>query len=160
MIASCLREDKKRGLAVVLRGEGVSPLCLVRAVYDGGLQCWKPDYPFGLHLSDFLSWPSRKEAIQCAKDLRWPRNMVTNLGTRFSRGYGLRWNLQYPYFLAPNWSDEKVKSVICAHMSEAELMLREIYDEHGACRSLPGRQPDNGAAPEAPVEAAPGGPNE
>ena len=126
---ACLREDKKRGLAVVLRGEGVYPLCLVRAVYDGGIQCWKPDYPFGLHLSDFLSWPSRKEAIQCAKDLRWPRNMVTNLGTRFRRGYGLRWNLQYPYFLAPNWSDEKVKSVICAHMSEAELMLREIYDE-------------------------------
>ena len=26
---ACLREDRKRGLAVVLRGDGVSPLCLV-----------------------------------------------------------------------------------------------------------------------------------
>lgn len=128
MTAVFLREDKKRGLAVVLRGDGVSPLCLVRAVYDGGLKCWKPDYPVGLHLSDFMSWPTRAEAVKYAKDLHWPRNMVTNLGTRFSRGYGLRWSLQYPYFLAPNWDDEKVKAVICAHMGEAELMLREIYD--------------------------------
>ena len=155
MIAACLREDKKNGLAIVLRGEGVSPLCLVRAVYDGGLKCWKPDYQVGLHLSDFLSWPRRLEAVETAKKLGWRRNMVTNLGTSFSRGWGLRWDLRHPYFLAPSWSDEKIKTVICQHMSAAELMLREIYDEHGACRSLPGRQPDNGAAPEAPVEAAP-----
>lgn len=129
MTATCLREYKKRGLAVVLRGEGVSPLCLVRAVYDGGLRCWKPDYPVGLHLSDFLSWPTRREASEFAGKLRWKKNMVTNLGTRFSRGYGLRWDFRYPYFLSPNWDDEKVKSVICAHMSEAELLLREIYDE-------------------------------
>ena len=129
MTAVFLREDRKRGLAVVLRGEGVSPLCLVRAVYDGKLKCWKPDYQLGLHLSDFVSWPTRAEAVKCANGLNWPRNMVTNLGTRFSRGYGLRWNLLYPYFLAPNWTDEKVKSVICQHMSEAELMLREICDE-------------------------------
>ena len=129
MTAICLREDKKRGLAVVLRGEGISPLCLVRAVYDGGLKCWKPDYPVGLHLSDFMSWPKRADASDAAGKLRWKKNMVTNLGTRFSRGYGLRWDLRYPYFLAPNWSDEKVSSVTCAHMGEAELMLREIYDE-------------------------------
>jgi hypothetical protein len=129
MNSACLREDKKRGLAVVLRGEGIAPLCLVRAVYDGKLRCWKPDYPLGLHLSDFASWPTRAEAVKRAKDLRWKQNMVTNLGTRFSRGYGLRWDLRYPYFLAVCWSDEKINSVICAHMSEAELMLREIYDE-------------------------------
>lgn len=125
---ACLREDRKRGLAVVLRGDGVSPMCLVRATYDGSLRCWKPEYSLGLHLADFMSWPTRKEAVQCAKDLGWKQNMVTNLGTRFSRGYGLRWDLRYQYFLAPNWSDEKVNSVICAHMSEAELMLREFLD--------------------------------
>ena len=123
-----LREDRKRGLAVVLRGDGVSPLCLVRATYDGSIQCWKPEYSLGLHLSDFMSWPNRKEAVQCAEKLGWKQNMVTNLGTRFSRGYGLRWDLRYQYFLAPNWSDEKVNLVICAHMSEAELMLREFLD--------------------------------
>ena len=130
MIAACLREDKKNGLAIVLRGEGVSPLCLVRAVYDGGLKCWKPDYQAGLHLSDFMSWPKRVDAVAATKKLRWKRNMVTNLGTRFSRGWGLRWDLRYSYFLAPNWSDEKVNSVVRAHICEAELMLREIYDEH------------------------------
>ena len=127
---ACLREDKKNGLAIVLRGEGVSPLCLVRAVYDGSLRCWKPDYQAGLHLSDFMSWPKRVDAVAAAKKLRWKRNMVTNLGTRFSRGWGLRWDLRYSYFLAPNWSDEKVNSVVRAHICEAELMLREIYDEH------------------------------
>jgi hypothetical protein len=120
MNSACLREDKKRGLAVVLRGEGIAPLCLARAVYDGKLRCWKPDYQLGLQLSDFASWPTRAEAVKRAKDLRWKRNMVTHLGTRFSRGYGLRWDLRYPYFLAVCWSDEKINSVICAHMSEGK----------------------------------------
>ena len=71
-----LREDKNRGLAVMLRGEGVSPLCLARAVYDPSIQCWKPNYPYGLHLSDFRSWPRKKEAVQCARNLRWPTNKV------------------------------------------------------------------------------------
>lgn len=123
-----LREDKKHGLAVVLRGDGISPLCLVRAVYDPSIQCWKPDYPYGLHLSDFRSWPRKKEAVQWAKNLCWPTNKVTRLGTRFSRGWGLRWDLRYPYFLAVDWDDEKVNSVIYAHMTEQEIVLREIYE--------------------------------
>lgn len=124
-----LREDKRNGLAVVMRGEGISPLCLVKGVYDAALKCWKPDYEIGLHLSDFRSWPSRKEAVECAKKLRWPQNKVTHLGTRFSRGYGLRWDDRYPYFLSIDWDNEKVRKVICAHRTAHELFLREIYDE-------------------------------
>lgn len=107
-----LKEDNSRGLAVVLRGEGISPLCLVKAMYDPSTQCWKPDYCRGLHLSDFRSWPRKKEAVQCAKDLGWATTKVTCLGTRFSRGWGLRWSFRHPYFLATDWSDERVADII------------------------------------------------
>ncbi|MCW7076411.1 MAG: hypothetical protein OCU18_03855 [Candidatus Syntrophoarchaeum sp.] len=103
-----LREDKKRGLAVVLREGRMPPLCLAKAVYDQGIQCWKPDYACGLRLSDFRLWPKKEDAVRYASDLHG----VTNFGVAFRRKWGLRWNLRYSYFLAVDWDDEKIDSVV------------------------------------------------
>lgn len=103
-----LREDKRNGHAVVMRGEGISPLCLVKGVYDAALKCWKPDYEIGLHFPIFVHGRHGKTLSTSRKKLRWPQNKVTHLGARFSRGYGLGGMKGIPYFLSIDWDDEKV----------------------------------------------------
>jgi len=110
-----------KGKAVVLRGYGISPLCLAKAKYNPSRHLWEPRHDLQLCLKNFYVWPRRKECIDFAKDLKWKQNMIVKFGNRFGRGNALRWDLRYDYFLCPNWSDEEVYRIVTSCMGPKHI---------------------------------------
>jgi len=101
-------EDYK-GMAVLLRGEGVSPLCMVEASKYAG--CWKPVK--GRSLRDAMCFATKKDAVEMVKNLRFPLDSVVRYEGKLSgRVWAIRYDIRYNYLLSPNWDDEMVRNVV------------------------------------------------
>ena len=101
-------EDYK-GKAVLLRGEGISPLCMVEASQYAGY--WRPIK--GNSLRDAMCFSTKKDAIETVKNLRFPMNSIVKYKGRLSgRVWAIQYDIRYNYLLSPNWDDTTVRNVV------------------------------------------------
>lgn len=101
--------ENYKGKAVLLRGTGISPLCMVEAVPSAG--CWKPIK--GNSLRDAMCFALKKDAIEMVNNLRFPLYSVVRYEGRLSgKVWAIQYDMRYNYLLSPNWDDETVRSVV------------------------------------------------
>lgn len=101
-------EDYK-GKAVLLRGSGISALCMIECNQYAGI--WKPKK--GNSLREVMCFTTKKEALLAAKKLRFPLHSVVKYEGRLSgRIWALQYDCRYNYLLAPNWNDDIVGNVV------------------------------------------------
>ena len=91
-----LAEDKERGLLAIQVEDQV--FRFARAVYDGGLLCYKPQSV--IPISQFRTFPTKALASEEARRLSWPQRNVQRIGNRFGVAWGLKLGPLHDYFLA------------------------------------------------------------
>jgi len=117
-------EDYK-GMAVYLRGNERSPLCMVMADQYAGI--FKPQK--GRSLKDVMCFPTKKEAEQMAKSLKFPLASVVKYEGRLSGVvWAIRYDLRYKYLLSSNYDNETIRDVMLSCKR-----LRHKWDDEWVC---------------------------
>lgn len=92
-------EDQEKGLfAMSVDDSGDNVRRFGRMKYDGGLRLFVPDCI--LSFDQFVTYSTKRHAIETARRLGYPANHVEKVGTRFWSAWGIRHDFRDRYFLA------------------------------------------------------------
>lgn len=88
-------DDQRRGVMAL---DLTPPLRFGRMKYSGKLRLWVSDCT--INLCDFITFPTKHDAILHARTLGWTSSHVERIGSRFWSCWGIRYDIRDNYFLA------------------------------------------------------------